>query len=348
MGFQTHRDEFAIDFKKSEIELRISDMCNAELTDSFIATKYSIKDNRDWKINKARQRISTAESETVYANTTLCQYRIFDLRWCYLDEAFMDYPRSSVFCHVANKDNFVLGIGRQGLAVGDIEWCLATISHYAMDANIFRRGGVTAAPLYLYGNTMDNAKRTPNLKGAFVKKFAKSLGLTFTNEKTSEPTEFSPIDIIDYIYAILYSHKYRELFSDELKIDYPKIPYPSSSEYFWKLVNKGKELRNLHTMDITLATDNISFDGNGDTTVTKYTLKNERIYINNTQYFTTDSTLSDVWIYTIGGNQPLQKWLKDRKGLTLSADDIEHYKRIIAALKRTNELMEEIDEVFEF
>lgn len=347
MGFQTHRDNLAISFTQKSMEEKIHDILTNSNLES-IKTRFAIKDTSEWTISRAKSQLLQLKSDYIADKITKCQYRLFDIRYCFLDGILMDRPRLNVFYHVTNKENYVLGVGRQGLAVGDIKWCLATISHYAMDANIFRRGGVTAAPLYLYGNTMDNAKRTPNLKGAFVEKFAKSLGLTFTNEKTSEPTEFSPIDIIDYIYAILYSHKYRELFSDELKIDYPKIPYPSSSEYFWKLVNKGKELRNLHTMDITLATDNISFDGNGDTAVTKYTLKNERIYINNTQYFTTDSTLSDVWIYTIGGNQPLQKWLKDRKGLTLSADDIEHYKRIIAALKRTNELMEEIDEVFEF
>ena len=348
MGFQTHRDEFAIDFKRSEIELRISDMCNPELTDSFIATKYSIKDNRDWKINKARQRINTDESETVFANTTLCQYRIFDLRWCYLDEAFMDYPRSNVFCHVANKDNIVLGIGRQGLAVGNIEWCLATVSHYAMDANIFRHGGVTAAPLYLYGNTINNSKRTPNLKGAFVDKFTKCIGLKYTEEKTNNTNEFAPIDIIDYIYAILYSHKYREVFSDELKIDYPKIPYPTSAKYFWSLVAKGKELREIHTMDKVLSTDEISFSGESGCLVERYKLIDNKVYINKDYFFTMEESLSSVWEYTIGGNQPLQKWLKDRKGMTLSTDDIEHYKQIIAALRRTEELMAEIDQVVEF
>ena len=348
MGFQTHRDEFAIDFKRSEIELRISDMCNPELTDSFIATKYSIKDNRDWKINKARQRINTDESETVFANTTLCQYRIFDLRWCYLDEAFMDYPRSNVFCHVANKDNIVLGIGRQGLAVGNIEWCLATVSHYAMDANIFRRGGVTAASLYLYGNTINNSKRTPNLKGAFVDKFTKCIGLKYTEEKTNNTNEFAPIDIIDYIYAILYSHKYREVFSDELKIDYPKIPYPTSAKYFWSLVAKGKELREIHTMDKVLSTDEISFSGESGCLVERYKLIDNKVYINKDYFFTMEESLSSVWEYTIGGNQPLQKWLKDRKGMTLSTDDIEHYKQIIAALRRTEELMAEIDQVVEF
>ena len=50
----------------------------------------------------------------------------------------------------------------------------------------------------------------------------------------------------------------------------------------------------------------------------------------------------------IGGYQPMQKWLKDRKNTFLSEKDIEHYKRIIAALKLTQRLMTQIDEIVEF
>ena len=121
----------------------------------------------------------------IQRRTTLCQYRLFDVRWCCLDESFMDRPRANMFSHVSNKSNYVLGIGRQGLAVGNIEWCLATVSKYAMDANIFRRGGVTASPLYLYSTTFGTEQRTPNLESSFLEKFQKLLGLRFTNEKTN-------------------------------------------------------------------------------------------------------------------------------------------------------------------
>jgi hypothetical protein len=54
------------------------------------------------------------------------------------------------------------------------------------------------------------------------------------------------------------------------------------------------------------------------------------------------------WIKTqqdnfIGGYQPAQKWLKDRKGRVLSYDDIQHYQKIIVALAETDRLMKEID-----
>ena len=72
----------------------------------------------------------------------------------------------------------------------------------------------------------------------------------------------------------------------------------------------------------------------------------DRVYISKTQYF--DNVPQAQWEQYIGGYQPLQKWLKDRKKTMLSTEDIEHYKKIIAALRLTEELMAEIDQVVEF
>jgi len=40
----------------------------------------------------------------------------------------------------------------------------------------------------------------------------------------------------------------------------------------------------------------------------------------------------------------LDKWLKDRIGLTLSGDDIRHFQMMVVALTKTAELMVQIDE----
>ena len=54
-----------------------------------------------------------------------------------------------------------------------------------------------------------------------------------------------------------------------------------------------------------------------------------------------------VWDYDLGGYQPAQKWLKDRRGRALTPEDIEHYKRIIGAITETIRIQKEIDEVIE-
>ncbi|WP_022778292.1 type ISP restriction/modification enzyme [Butyrivibrio sp. AE3009] len=349
-GVKTHRDFFAVSFDEESIKERIDDMREETLNDDAIKEKYKLSDTGSWTVHKARAKIKEESVEEIARKITKCQYRILDCRWCYLDEAFMDRPRSLLAEQVANKDNYVFGVGRQGLAVGDIEWCLATVSRYPIDENIFRRGGVLVSPLYLYKkNILDNSNRVSNLRKDIIDAIANRTGLIFCQEKSNDSNSFSPIDVIDYVYAILYSHKYRNAFKDDLKIDYPKIPYPSDSDYFWTLASFGKELRLLHTKEGKMNNMFADFCGEGEGLVEKYKLINGRIYINKTQYFTVRTgNLNDAWEYVIGGNQPLQKWLKDRKGTVLLEEDVLNYKENIYAIVRTMEIMDEIDTTIVF
>ena len=50
---------------------------------------------------------------------------------------------------------------------------------------------------------------------------------------------------------------------------------------------------------------------------------------------------------SIGGYQVCTKWLKDRKGRILIADDITHYHCIVVALHETIRLMAEIDKTID-
>ena len=68
-----------------------------------------------------------------------------------------------------------------------------------------------------------------------------------------------------------------------------------------------------------------------------------RIWLNETQYF--DQIPLVAWEFYIGGYQPAQKWLKDRRGRTLSYEDIRHYQKIIVALTETDRLMKVIDQI---
>jgi hypothetical protein len=75
--------------------------------------------------------------------------------------------------------------------------------------------------------------------------------------------------------------------------------------------------------------------------VVKVRYENGQVYINEAQYFANVPQVS--WDFYIGGYQPAQKWLKDRKGRQLTFDDIRHYQKIIVALWQTDRLMREID-----
>ena len=81
----------------------------------------------------------------------------------------------------------------------------------------------------------------------------------------------------------------------------------------------------------------------GNNIVDKIKREGNKVFINATQYF--DSVPDIAWEFYIGGYQPAQKWLKDRKGRELDFEDILHYQKIIVALTETDSLMKEIDKI---
>ena len=157
---------------------------------------------------------------------------------------------------------------------------------------------------------------------------------------------FAPIDVLDYIYAVLHSPAYRERYKEFLKIDFPRVPYPENAEQFWKLVELGGKLRRLHLLEGVEAQQGMAdFPVKGTSEVEKPEYKDGKVWINDKQYF--DNVPSEAWSFYIGGYQPAQKWLKDRKGRKLGYDDIRHYQRIVKVLKETGEVMRRVDEVGE-
>lgn len=274
-------------------------------------------------------------------------YRVFDKRLYYNDTAIIERSRTETMKHMLMSNIGFVTVRKQSQN--------KPVSYYFLSENPISNGYIRTdtvtidnlSPLFLYKQDLGKVVREPNLKEEIVKAISNSLKLPFApNSDGGKTDSFAPIDLLDYIYAVLYSPKYREKYKEFLKIDFPRVPYPTDQETFWKLVEIGGKLRKCHLMQTEFDIEPYSFIGDGTNEVVKPEYKNGRVYISKTQYF--DNVPQAQWEQYIGGYQPLQKWLKDRKKTILSAEDIEHYKRIIAALKRTNELMEEIDEVFEF
>jgi predicted helicase len=209
-------------------------------------------------------------------------------------------------------------------------------------------------PLYLYPD--NNAERIPNLNPDEIKAFEKALKLPFVADKEKGTESFAPIDILDYIYAVLHSPSYRDKYKEFLKTDFPRVPYPKPKT-FWQLVALGGEIRTLHLMESPTLDNIISpYPEAGDNLITRKITKTSpgyeassdshgKVWINDKQYFENVPLLA--WEFYIGGYQPAQKWLKDRKGRTLSFDDIQHYQKIIVALTETQRLMQSVDEVLD-
>jgi predicted helicase len=203
-------------------------------------------------------------------------------------------------------------------------------------------------PLYLYPDkdALDKTeKRRPNLNFDIVKTIADTINLQFVEEKTDKKNTFAPIDILDYIYAVLHSPSYREKYKEFLKIDFPKVPYPADKKQFQKLVSLGAELRKIHLLEgVTPSKKLALFPIAGSNTIDNLTYKDKKVWINKKQYF--GAVPPEAWNFYIGGYQPAQKWLKDRKGRTLNYDEIQHYQKIVNALYMTGDLQGRIDMVY--
>lgn len=361
VGIVTARDSFTIHPSKEEVKNTIDEFLL--LDDDEARIRFNLgKDVRDWQVNFAKKDLNIYYPQKG-TFTKVC-YRPFDNRWTYYtgkSKGFHCYPRTEVMQHFTKDGNIGLIIGRQGQAVGSMTWNLSFITNTMTDFNLYYRGGGTTFPLYLYtkqnGQTelKSNEKRTPNLDQEIVNEIAKKLSLTFTNEKESTEDTFAPIDILDYIYAVLHSPNYREKYKEFLKIDFPRVPYPKDQNTFWQLVKLGREIRQIHLLESAKVEEYITTYPKGGTNIitTKVAKKDwelfdkekqlGRIWINEEQYF--DNIPLRAWEFYIGGYQPAQKWLKDRKSRTLEFEDILHYQKIIVALSETDRLMKEINEI---
>jgi predicted helicase len=165
---------------------------------------------------------------------------------------------------------------------------------------------------------------------------------TDTFRTTTGEARPDEVKVFDYIYGVLHSPAFRETYAEFLKIDFPRVPFPRDPETFAHLSSKGEALRRLHLMEPdAIGATPYSFEGDGESVVDKPRYEAGQVWINETQYF--DAVPAYAWEFHIGGYQPAQKWLKDRKGRALSYDEIRHYQRIIKILSETGRIMAEIE-----
>jgi predicted helicase len=275
-------------------------------------------------------------------------YRPFEEKKIYYKSDLLGRSREKIMKNYF-KDNLGLIISKQ---FGGHQHFITFITNVISDKSSQAFAPYYNHPLYLYPdkNSLTN-ERTPNLNLEIIKEIEEKLGLKFVNEKEQNSTTFAPIDILDYIYAVLHSPNYRKKYKEFLKIDFPRVPYPTISN-FWQLVEFGGKLRALHLLeDASLDNRIIDIKGEAELKITNKLAKKDTVITDNLVTLNLNSEVSIInipliaWEFYIGGYQPAQKWLKDRVGRTLSRADLKHYNRIINALCKTDEIMKGIDKL---
>jgi predicted helicase len=325
-GIQTSRDGLVIDYSKKSLLDKIQAFLEGEES-----IKYLYKNTSFWNETKARKDI--LKIDNWQGAVIPYAYRPFDKQYIFFDDSLVHRTKKKVMEHVRKINNKTLLVGRQGQVVGSMLWNLCFMVDAISDLNAFYRGGGFAFPLYL---DQENMGKPENKTSNFDSKIYGTI-------KKAIP-DVTPERLFDYIYAVLHCPSYRKRYAEFLKSDFPRIPYPDDPAIFSALAEKGAELRALHLMESDKLDDLITtYPVGGDNEVVKPRYENGNVYINATQYF--GNVPEVAWNFYIGGYQPAQKWLKDRKGRTLEVDDIMHYQRIIVALTETDRLMQEINTI---
>jgi len=348
LGLLTKRDNLSIDFTEKELSEKITYFLNSENDINTVCNRFGLKitDNDKWNAILCRKNIQISQINDFIKS---CNYRPFDKRVVCYNKQLVARMNTRILSNLYDKNNIALIIGRQGKAVGGDLWNVAFITNILPDQNIFSRGGGTVFPLFIYdginkGNITSSINKTPNFNKTIINSIYKILG-----------EHIEPISIIDYIYAILHSPYFRKTYNEFFKENFPRIPYPKNKKTFWKFVELGSQLREIHLLESPVLDEFITtYPIDGDNEVTRKITKTSpgyeptgkikgRVWINDQQYF--DGVPLVAWEFYIGGYQPAQKWLKDRYGRKLDYDDIRHYQKIIVALKETDRLMKEINKV---
>lgn len=334
-GIESQRDNYCICDTYDELYQHVYDLINLDVSE--VRTKYEIgSDGTEWNLQAAKNDVGKV-FDRIRAIQLLCQP--FLKRYTYFSKhskGFLARPRYDVMRHMLTGENISLVVPRQTAQV----WRHVLVADTPTNGNYLAIGKQNGAgvqfPLYLYPEegSIDTSRR-PNLDEKIWAQINTAIG-----------KEASPEDIFDYIYGVLHSPSYRAKYKEFLKVDFPRIPYPKDQAEFEHFRSFGNQLRELHLMH-NVPESPVTFPNAGSMQVDALRWEwnkddgySGNVYINETQCF--EGVPAEAWDFYIGGYQPAQKWLKDRKGRTLSFDDIEHYRKIISVLMETSRLMKEI------
>ncbi len=351
-GVQTGRDSFVSDISDSVVQQRLDKIVKEELSWKEIFPDIQPPSWSGFSLNN----LSKAISDGVPVKK----------RWLAapFDERSIIYHKSAIKRMRGNTMNSMLqhNVGlilvRQAVTPTWQHVFVANtiISDTALSANSREYNSIF--PLYIYSNetkqekldlsASDNLTWRPNKEQSLDRKF-QVYGLSLAKGFYA----------FCYIYAILFSQKYRDRYLEFLKIDWPRIPVDCCEKLFFELANLGEKLVASHLM-------NSSTETFGDTQFFGYNKVVSKVCWvpenGGTVYINTDCSSGfypiskKSWEFEIGPNKTLQKWLKERsaKKINLSKDscaltekDIEDYKKIIAAISETIMIMADIDNAIE-
>ena len=342
-GIISGKDKVAIAPTRNELVRRIDIVKHA--TDEKEILELWGKFSRDQTAEKIKNDVLSG------GRITQIQFRPFDLRWTYYSGTscgWVLFPHEkSSMGQLLNKPTSPIG---QNIG---LVFCKTSRQFFSpfVSKNIIAHRLFSArceitymAPLYLQSeNEVDEGKWMANINEESYNQLTQYL-----SEKPS------PIEVFDYVYAVLHDPVYAKQYEQYLCRDFPKVPIINDKKtendegaffvgenLFKEYVETGSKLRELHLMnskspaELTLEPNT---PDNMEIGAIKY--KDGVLKLNKNKEILGIS--KDVWEYQIGGHKVLDKWFKEHKGDVLTLETFTHIKNVVGLLEETIKLEEHL------
>jgi Predicted helicase len=335
-GTQTGNDKDTIAFTRNEMGNIINDFVRLSVDDERIRyNKTQTKSESGWSFEKAKLDVMNTGADD--KNIVEVAYRPFDNRYTYFTGNSSGFHRrpNGMMRNLANKDNLAIISVRQ-VAEGKFSHAFITKSIADLRIMTSNKGTAFAFPLYIYNENSDVSKRNLNFNPEFIQNIESTLNLKIG-------IDFDDEALMHYVYAILNSPAYRSRYAEFLQYDYPRIPVIHDVEKFKDLCRLGKSLAEAHLLENVPTVLNISYPIAGNDMISKVAYKDNKLFINNTQYF--DGVPSEVYNAIFGGHQVVKKWLIARTDRKLEYTDNVYLKNILHSIAYSLEVQKDVDEV---
>lgn len=347
-GIVSTHDEFAFSFTKQGIIKNVEALLATD-TEEEARRLFRLCSQDQWNYEGAKRGLANGEWRR---KLLAVFYRPFDLRFTVNDANVAVHRRERVLRHMNEARNLAICTNRQ--VNGDFRHVFCT-RNMANDCALSTasKERTYILPLYLSPEPgaldLHNGIR-PNFSDPFLSRLSDVLQLSREGD-FGLPEGMASETIIYYIYSVLHSPEYRARYAGFLKSDFPRIPLTGDFGLFNELAQLGGKLASLHLLE-SPTLENL---------ITDFVGNNKEIskigYVNGTVWIDAGGTKAkpkpgtsgfrgvpeDVWNFQVGGYQVCEKWLKDRKGRTLSEQDVAHYHKIVVALSETIRTMDQID-----
>lgn len=363
-GIVTTHDSFAVSFTPEE-EIEKVESLLATQDETEARALFRLCSQSQWDYSQAKEELSNRK----WLNEIVpILYRPFDVRFTVYDRHVSVHRRERVSRHFLADRNIGLSIPRTCEIRRGWEHTFCTrlmIQHHTVSLKEVNY----LLPLWLTDGWPDT--QTPNIDSGVAAGVTDETGFAYRERPVARRpnwdgrgglrTHYGPQDLFDWIYAVLHSESYRSRYAAFLKSDFARIPLPRSMGLFRELAGLGQQLVELHVLESPRRDEFITtYTGPRNPGIGRVGWSADAVWLDATRTSAREGHRAtapgrigflgvpeDVWDFHIGGYQVCHKWLKDRKGRTLSDEDIVHYQKIVVALNETIRIMAAIDEVIE-